>query len=81
VASAFERRSPGRRLLWAFNVLQAIRDILGDNFKIPEERAFIHWEGENEAKAAGERDEVPNLAHRRVQVILNNMLVATIAGG
>jgi outer membrane protein OmpA-like peptidoglycan-associated protein len=76
-----EERNMELSCLRAFNVLQAIRDILGDNFKIPEERVFIHWEGENEAKAAGERDEVPNLAHRRVQVILNNMLVASIAGG
>lgn len=57
----------------AFNVLQAIKDILGP---VPPHLAV--GKGEAEAAAAGDKDNVPNAKRRRVDVVLNGRLILSL---
>ena len=75
VAEANERN--GRlSLLRAENSLQAIRDILGKQFKIT--NVTKTGEGQREAEKAGLAPGSADPRHRRVDVILNNTLVISL---
>jgi hypothetical protein len=65
-------------LLRAENTLQAIRDILGDRFKIPEKSIKTTGEGQKEAEKAGLTLGVADPRFRRVDVILNSALVISL---
>jgi subtilisin family serine protease/outer membrane protein OmpA-like peptidoglycan-associated protein len=62
----------------ARNTLQAIRDILGDKFAIPETQIKLEGKGETEAMKDGRPDKEFNPKYRRVDVILNTRLVITL---
>ncbi len=62
------------------NVLQAMRDILGDDFQIPDEHVELEWHGERKAADDGYKDETPSPQWRIVEIILNSQLVLTLRG-
>lgn len=64
--------------LRASNTEQAIKDILGSNFKIPDSQIKVVGKGENEAKAAGRLDNKPEPKDRRVDVKLNSRLLISL---
>lgn len=64
--------------LRASNTEQALRDILGSNFKIPDKQIKVVGKGENEAKAAGRPDEKPEPKDRRVDIKLNSRLLISL---
>jgi len=66
--------------LRARNTLQALRDILGNQFQIQEDHIRLVGMGEQGAEEAGDRDRTQNPAWRKVQVILNSRLVVTLRG-
>lgn len=64
--------------LRAQNTLQAIRDVLGDNLRIPDEQITIQGHGEGAAREAGEADDVENEAWRKVEISLNGQVILTL---
>lgn len=65
--------------LRADNTLQAIRDILGTNFKIPDSNIKeISGRGENEAIADHRPDNIPEPKYRRVDVYLDTRLIISL---
>ena len=66
--------------LRAKNVVQALKDILGDQLQIPEERFVARGHGERRARAAGEPDQRANRKWRRVDAIMNSRLIARLTG-
>jgi hypothetical protein len=79
-ASAEEANERNGRLslLRAENTLQAIRDILGNRFKIPDTNVRKTGEGQREAEKAGFEPGTADPRYRRVDVILNNALVISL---
>jgi len=65
-------------LLRSENTAQAIKDILGKSFKIPEAQIKSSGRGENEAIKDGRPDDKPDPKYRRVDVILNSRLVISL---
>lgn len=65
-------------LLRAENAVQAIKDILGGNFTIPEGTIQSSGKGENLAIKDGRPDNVPDPRYRRVDVFLNSRLVVSL---
>jgi outer membrane protein OmpA-like peptidoglycan-associated protein len=65
-------------LLRSENAVQAIKDILGNSFKIPESRIKSSGRGENEAIKDGRPDNKPDPKYRRVDVLLNSRLVISL---
>jgi outer membrane protein OmpA-like peptidoglycan-associated protein len=67
--------------LRAKNTLQALKDILADQLKIPDKRIITRGHGERMAKKIDrDEDEVPNKKWRRVDVLLNARLVLRLTG-
>ena len=64
--------------LRADNTLQAIRDILGTSFKIPDKNIGISGRGENEAIRDVRPDEKPDPKYRRVDVYLDARLIISL---
>lgn len=64
--------------LRASNTEQAIRDILGANFKIPDGRIKIAGKGENEALKDKRPDKQPDPKYRRVDIKLNSRLLISL---
>jgi outer membrane protein OmpA-like peptidoglycan-associated protein len=75
-----ENRNLELSKLRAENALQAIKDILGDQLKIPSNQISVHGAGELKAEYAGDADETPNPKWRKVEVILNSTLILTLRG-
>jgi outer membrane protein OmpA-like peptidoglycan-associated protein len=65
-------------LLRAENTVQAIRDILGSKFAIPDSNIKSSGKGENLAIKDGRPDNVPDPRYRRVDVYLNTRLVISL---
>jgi hypothetical protein len=65
-------------LLRAQNTVQAIRDILGDRFRIAEQNIKKTGEGQQEAEKAGLALGKPDPRFRRVDVVLNTALVISL---
>ena len=65
-------------LLRAQNTVQAIRDILGDRFRIAEQNIKVTGEGQQEADRAGLALGKPDPRFRRVDVLLNSVLVISL---
>jgi outer membrane protein OmpA-like peptidoglycan-associated protein len=64
--------------LRAKNTFQAIKDILGDKFKIPEGNVIIRGLGEHDAEKAGDKDETPNPKWRKIEIVLNSRLLVAL---
>jgi outer membrane protein OmpA-like peptidoglycan-associated protein len=64
------------------NTLQAIRDVLGGSFNIPNDPAHItlEWKGEEEAAKAQPGGQKPDPRFRRVDIFLNSRLVISLTG-
>jgi hypothetical protein len=77
-AEQVHERNRRLSLLRAQNTVQAIRDILGDRFRIPEQNIKVTGEGQQEAEKAGLALGQPDPRFRRVDVVLNSMLVISL---
>ena len=66
--------------LRAKNVKQALKDILGDQLKIPDDQIVTRGHGERYAADAGDKDGQDNPNWRRVDVILDHRLVLRMTG-
>jgi outer membrane protein OmpA-like peptidoglycan-associated protein len=66
--------------LRAKNTKQALKDILGDQLKIPDERFLTIGHGERRAAQAGDLDNKENRNWRRVEALLNSRLVIRLTG-
>ena len=67
-------------MLRAKNVYTALKDILGKELKVPEDRIFAQGLGERAATDAGDKDEAANPNYRKVEMILNSRLTLTLKG-
>lgn len=64
--------------LRALNTVQFIRDVLGEDFRLPEDHITTAGHGETPARDTGEADETENEAWRKVEVRLNGNVVLTL---
>jgi len=78
VSKDYNLRLSDRR---AKNTRQAVRDILGVKFGIPEKQIICEGKGEMEAEKDKRPDKEVNPKYRRVDIILNARLVLTLTGG
>jgi len=77
-ADQVHERNRTLSLLRAQNTVQAIRDILGDRFRIAEPNIKMTGEGQQEAETAGPAHGKPDPRFRRVDVVLNSALVISL---
>jgi len=71
-------RNRALSLLRAQNTVQAMQDILGDRFRIPERNITKTGDGQQEAEKAGLPLGQPDPRFRRVDVYLNSVLVISL---
>lgn len=67
-------------LMRAENTLQAIKDILGKNFKIKPKNVQTFGFGELQAKLMGQKDGSKNPEMRRVHILLNGRVATSLRG-
>lgn len=75
-----EERNIELSKLRAFNTLQAIKDILGNDLRIMPEKTSLSAMGEERAKEGGDVDGFPNPKWRKVEIIINHRLVLNLRG-
>jgi outer membrane protein OmpA-like peptidoglycan-associated protein len=75
-----EERNLELSRLRAANTLQAIKDILGADFAIPDKQIVLRGLGEQGAIEAGDKDRTENPVRRKSEVVLNARLVLTLFG-
>lgn len=75
-----EDRNVELSTLRAQNTLQALRDILGTSFGIPNERISLLGLGEQGAIAAGDKDNTKNPARRKSELVMDARLLVSLHG-
>jgi len=77
-AEQVHERNRTLSLLGAQNTVKAMRDILGDRFRIEERNIKVTGDGQQEAEKASRALGHPDPQFRRVDVVLNSVLVVSL---